>query len=137
MSKRSIAKTAVWGLALWAGLGSAVLAQTASQTLSDPTRPPAELLQGSTLEGDAAPSEPLRVQSVKITKQGKFAVIAGTVVKEGDTYNQMKVVRIHHQGIELQSDSGPVAVSLYPAVTKTDRKPSEKTTNNDSKRRAP
>lgn len=118
--------------------GGLSLAYASGPTLSDPTRPPAELLQGSGAEGDAAPSEPLRVQSVKISKREKFAVISGTLVKEGDVFNQMKVVRIHHRGVELQGESGPVAVSLYPAVTKTDRKPpDQKAANNNPKRSNP
>lgn len=106
--------------------------------ITDPTKPPSELLQGSAAEGQTPEAESLRVHSVKIAKGSKFAVIAGTVVKEGDTFNQMKVVRIHHQGVDLQGESGPVALLINPAVTKTERKPSDqKAANSNSKRSNP
>lgn len=105
--------------------------------MADPTRPPAEFLRGSSAERDASALEPLRLQSVKIGKGGNFAVIDGVLVKEGDTFNQMKVVRIHHQGVELRGELGPMSLSLNPSVTKTNRKSSLRTTNDDSMRRIP
>lgn len=122
--------------ALW--LPFSAVAQNASPVISDPTKPPAELLRGGDAEEGSVVAEPPRVHSVKISKSSKYAVIAGTVVKEGDTFNQMKVVRIHHRGVDLQGESGPVALLVNPSVTKTERKPPEqKRANNDSKRSNP
>lgn len=98
--------------------------------VSDPTRPPAELLPpGSVSDRESPASEAPRVQSVKIGKSAKFAVIDGVVVREGEAFNQMKVVRIHHQGVELKGDSGSVSLSINPSVSKTERKSPQKATN--------
>ena len=78
-----------------------------AQALQDPTRPPAALMTGQGLAGqaDAAPVKRApQLQSVLIARQpgGRHvAVIDGETLRLGDTYQGARVARIEQNEVEL------------------------------------
>lgn len=55
---------------------------------------------------EVAPPAPAQVSLVVIRGEKKIAVIDGLVVKEGDTVNQGRVVRIEKNGVLVKSKEG-------------------------------
>jgi hypothetical protein len=95
----------------------ALLVSTAStaQTLTDPTRPPFELLSAAT--GGAAPLTPL--QSILLSSARKGAIINGQYVALGGAYGKAKLVKITATEVTLKSDEGLEVLQLYPPMEKT------------------
>jgi hypothetical protein len=96
---------------------------TAAQKLTDPTAPPAEFVSldsGSSPQSESTtPETPaFRVQAVMISKESRRAVINGQSFQQGDRIGQMKIIRIDHERILLQGESGKQTLLVNPAVSK-------------------
>jgi hypothetical protein len=93
-------------------------ASSAAQALTDPTRPPLELMNASagvSVAVDAAPRSPL--QSILLSSARKGAIIGGQYVPLGGTYGKAKLVSITATAVTLKSDRGVEVLQLYsPAV---------------------
>lgn len=104
-------------LTAWTSIG---LAQTFGQT--DPTRPAPEWLAAQArvpaselAEHDSA-SAGVRVIVLGATR--KFAIIDGQLIRVGQTYHGVKLVRIRPEGVVLHKDGGEELLNMSPAVTK-------------------
>jgi hypothetical protein len=86
-------------------------AVSTAQALSDPTRPPLELM-GAT--AGAAPRTPL--QSIMLSSERKGAIINGQYVPLGGTYGKARLVRITATEVTLKSDQGLEVLQLYPPL---------------------
>ena len=75
-----------------------------AQSLPDPTRPPAGLLERSATVAAAPVNRAPRLQSVLIARQpgGRhIAVVDGETLRLGDTYRGARVARIEQNEVEL------------------------------------
>lgn len=90
-------------------------AGSTAQALTDPTRPPRELMSAAT--AGAAPRTPL--QSILLSSARKGAIINGQYVALGGTYGKAKLVNITPTEVTLKSDRGLEVLQLYPPIGKT------------------
>ena len=91
-------------LLLPALLALAASAAAGAQSLPDPTRPPAGLLERSATAAAAPVNRAPRLQSVLIARQpgGRhIAVVDGETLRLGDTYKGARVARIEQNEVEL------------------------------------
>ncbi len=86
----------------------------AAQALTDPTRPPLELM-GAAAAG-AAPRTPL--QSILLSATRKGAIINGQYVPLGGTYGSAKLVGITATEVTLKTDRNLEVLQLYPPLGK-------------------
>jgi hypothetical protein len=89
-------------------------AGSTAQALTDPTRPPLELM-GAAAAG-TAPRTPL--QSILLSSTRKGAIINGQYVALGGTYGKTKLVKITATEVILKGDQGLEVLQLYPAMAK-------------------
>jgi len=101
--------------AIAAAAALALSAGSTAQALTDPTRPPLELM--STATTGAAPRTPL--QSILLSSARKGAIINGQYVALGGTYGKAKLVRITPTEVTLKSDGTLEVLQLYPPMEKT------------------
>lgn len=99
------------------GLGCFCLATAAaSQTMKDPTRPPAPFLE----PGDAAvtvPAQESGLLSIKRAGKRRTALLHGDWVKPGDKVGEAVVVRIDDQSVVLRyPDARLETLRMYPEV---------------------
>jgi hypothetical protein len=90
----------------------ALSAGSTAQALTDPTRPPLELMSAA----GAAPRMPL--QSILLSSARKGAIINGQYVALGGTYGRAKLVRITPTEVTLKGDQGLEVLQLYPPMEK-------------------
>jgi MSHA biogenesis protein MshK len=90
-------------------------AGSAAQALSDPTRPPLEMI--STSATGAAPQTPL--QSILLSSTRKGAIISGQYVPLGGVYGNAKLIGITATGVTLKGDHGLEVLQLYSPMEKT------------------
>jgi MSHA biogenesis protein MshK len=86
------------------------------QVLSDPTKPPLDLLAAGALAGDAVPTSAL--QSILLSKGRKIAVINGQAVPLGGKYGDATLVAISGGEVTLKSEKGMEVMKLYPGLDK-------------------
>jgi MSHA biogenesis protein MshK len=99
-------------LAVIAALGAP---RVPAQGLSDPTRPPREILGGpADAYEPAASSSP--VQVLIISKDRRQATINGRTVNLGERYGNATVVRITDEEIVLQRPEATETIKLYSSV---------------------
>ena len=91
----------------------ALPAASSAQALTDPTRPPLELMSAT----GAAPRMPL--QSILLSSARKGAIINGQYVALGGSYGKAKLVRITPTEVTLKGDQGLEVLQLYPSMEKT------------------
>ena len=101
--------------AILAATALSLSAGSAAQALTDPTRPPLELM--STAATGTAPRTPL--QSILLSSARKGAIINGQYVALGGTYGKAKLVRITATEVTLKSDQGLEVLQLYPPMERT------------------
>ena len=89
-------------------------AGSTAQALTDPTRPPRELMSAAT--AGAAPRTPL--QSILLSSARKGAIINGQYVDLGGSYGKAKLVKITATEVTLKSDQGLEVLQLYPPMEK-------------------
>jgi MSHA biogenesis protein MshK len=88
-------------------------ASSAAQALTDPTRPPLELMSAATAAAvGAAGRTPL--QSILLSSARKGAIISGQYVPLGGTFGKATLVRISATEVTLKSDHGLEVLQLYP-----------------------
>ena len=101
--------------ALAAAAALALSAASAAQALTDPTRPPLELM--GTMAAGAAPRTPL--QSILLSSARKGAIINGQYVPLGGTYGNATLIKITATEVTLKSNQGLEVLQLYPPMKKT------------------
>jgi len=96
---------------------AALLLSTGStaQALTDPTRPPLELMGAASAAG-SAPRAPL--QSILLSSARKGAIINGQYVPLGGSYGKARLVRITATEVTLKSDGAMEVLQLYPPMEK-------------------
>lgn len=103
----------------------ALSAGSSAQALTDPTRPPLELMSAAT----AAATTRTPLQSILLSSTRKGAIINGQYVALGGTYGRARLVKITATEVTLKGDHGLEVLQLYPPMEKTsaassdDRKP--------------
>ena len=95
-----------------AALALALPGGSGAQALTDPTRPPLELMSAAT--ASAAPHTPL--QSILLSSTRKGAIINGQYVALGGRYGKAKLVKITATEVTLKSDQGLEVLQLYPPM---------------------
>ena len=106
-------------LALCTVLGGTLGAQVAAaQAMNDPTRPPTGFAVGDP-EAAGAGGGPL-LQSVKISPEGRSAIISGEVVRLGQKYGDAVLVKVAENEVVLKSKDGTQVLKMYPAIEKRD-----------------
>ena len=107
------------GLMLMQAIAAAVAlllsSSSTAQALTDPTRPPLELM--SAASAGAAPRTPL--QSILLSSAHKGAIINGQYVALGGVYGKAKLVKITATEVTLKGDQGLEVLQLYPPMEKT------------------
>ena len=103
-----------------------------SQTLADPTRPPAAWLASQAKAGpgastaDAVAAEaPPQLQSLLLGGPRKYAIIDGQIVGVGDTFKDARVVAVTASGVVLRNEQGTQTLKLFPDVDKRAQRPAE------------
>jgi MSHA biogenesis protein MshK len=95
-----------------------------AQQLSDPTRPPREILGGGADAFEPAPGySPAQV--VIVSKDRRQATINGQTVSLGGRYGDATVVRISDEEIVLQRPDSTQVIRLYSSVNRKMRESSE------------
>jgi hypothetical protein len=100
----------------------------AQGALHDPTSPPhglaprvsgvaASTVSGASSEAGAGPAQ-AKVQVLLIGPDRRHAVLDGRLLKTGEQLDQWRLVRIHANGVVLQSGQGSQTVSAFPGVSK-------------------
>lgn len=103
----------------------ALSAGSSAQALTDPTRPPLELMSAAT----AAATTRTPLQSILLSSTRKGAIINGQYVALGGTYGRARLVKITATEVTLKGDHGLEVLQLHPPMEKTsaassdDRKP--------------
>jgi len=117
---------AVYLTATLAAMAVLVAPRALAQGLSDPTRPPREILGGSADAYEpAAGSSP--VQVVIISKNRRQATINGRTVNLGERYGNATVVRITDEEIVLQKPEATETIRLYSSVQRKKHWPAAQT----------
>jgi len=101
--------------AIAAAAALALSAGSGAQALTDPTRPPLELM--STDTAAVVPRTPL--QSILLSSTRKGAIINGQYVALGGTYGRARLVKITATEVTLKGDRGLEVLQLYPPMGKT------------------
>ena len=103
------------GLALVVALGAP---RVLAQGLSDPMRPPREIIGGSA--GAYEPAESSSpAQVVIISKDRRQVTINGRTVNLGERYGNATVVKISDEEIVLQRPEATETIKLYSSVQRT------------------
>ena len=105
-----------------------------AQGMSDPTRPPPEILGGAAGPSDA-PAGGSPAQVVVISKDRRQATINGRTVDLGGRYGNATVVGISDQQIVLRRPDSTEVIRLYSSVDRRMRQPSEQSPTNAAERR--
>ena len=92
---------------------------SAAQALSDPTRPPLELMRAAAvksgaLAADAEPQRP-RLEQILLSSARKGAIIDGRYVPLGAMHGKATLVKIDATSITLQMEQQLEVIQLYPA----------------------
>ena len=93
----------------------ALSAGSSAQALTDPTRPPLELMSAAT----AAATARTPLQSILLSSTRKGAIINGQYVALGGTYGRARLVKITATEVTLKGDQGLEVLQLYPPMEKT------------------
>lgn len=100
--------------ALAAAATLALSAGSSAQALTDPTRPPLELMGAAT----AAATTRTPLQSILLSSTRKGAIINGQYVALGGTYGRARLVKITATEVTLKGDQGLEVLQLYPPMEK-------------------
>lgn len=98
-------------------------AASTAQALTDPTRPPLELIEVAAAHAApgakaSAASRP-RVESILLSSARKGAIINGRYVPLGGSYGKATLVDITATGVTLKTDKSFEVLQLYPTLAKT------------------
>ncbi len=117
---------AVYLTAALAAMAVLVAPRALAQGLSDPTRPPREILGGTADAYEPAASSPA-AQVVIISRDRRQVTINGRTVNLGERYGNATVVRITDEEIVLQRPEATETIKLYSSVQRKKRWPSAQT----------
>ena len=101
-----------------AGLALALCAGSAAEALTDPTRPPLELMNTVAAGGAAGALASTPLQSILLSSTRKGAIISGQYVPLGGAYGNAKLVKITATEVTLKSDHGLEVLQLYSPLEK-------------------
>jgi MSHA biogenesis protein MshK len=104
------------------------------QGMSDPTRPPPEILGGAAEAADA-PVGSSPAQVVIISRDRRQATINGRTVDLGGRYGNATLARISDQEIVLQRPDSTEVIRLYSSVNRKMRSPLVTSPTNAADRR--
>jgi MSHA biogenesis protein MshK len=95
---------------------TAAAISVSAETLTDPTRPPAELnpVMASSQIASAGPT----LQSVLVSRGRRIAIISGKEVRVNDKFGEAKVVKITDMEVVLRSGKNVQTLKLFPDVDK-------------------
>jgi len=110
-------------LAVIAALGTP---RALAQGLSDPTRPPPEILGGSA-DGYEPEASSSPAQVVVISRDRRQVTINGRTVNLGERYGNATVVRITDEEIVLQRSEATETIKLYSSVQRKKHWPAART----------
>ena len=105
----------------------------AAQGLSDPTRPPREIL-GETGDASEAMVSASPAQVVVISSDRRQATINGRTVDLGGRYGNATLVKISDDELVLQRADSMEVIRLYSSVNRKMRLPSERSAATAEKR---
>lgn len=88
-----------------------------SQSLSDPTRPPASLRNGQEGNSQLMTSGPV-LQSVLVSPVRNVAIISGLTVRTGEKFGDARVTKITESEVTLSGSNGVQTLKLFPGVEK-------------------
>lgn len=97
MSKRLSVLTPRW---VFVAAGALVLVPGAAQGLQDPTRPPGP----SSTVARPAPERSLALDSILFSKDRRVAVIEGEALREGQGFDNLRVIRIHANRVRVMDN---------------------------------
>lgn len=96
---------------------------TASATLSDPTRPPASSVALPAAPAETVPAPELRVTAIYIGGQGRHALINGMPLRIGDTVADATVTAITPQFVTVQRKNGTILhLHLFASIKRSSLK---------------
>jgi MSHA biogenesis protein MshK len=101
-----------------------------AQGLSDPTRPPRELLGGGLAESQLASPGNSPAQVIIISKNRRQATINGRTVNLGERYGNATLVGISDEQIVLRKPESTEVIRLYSSVNRRMRSSSEPSSTN-------
>lgn len=101
--------------ALAASTALTLSAVSAAQALTDPTRPPLELMSAAT----TGAARHTALQSILLSSARKGAIINGQYVPLGGAYGKARLVKISATEVTLKSDRGLEVLQLYPPLGRT------------------
>lgn len=88
-----------------------------AEELLDPTRPPDSLSAPViTPASGAIAIQPLRLQSIIISKNRRVAIIDGEAVELGENYGDAKLIEVNEGSVILQGAQGRQVMTLFPDV---------------------
>lgn len=106
---------------LKAGLLAATLLAGAAfgqETLPDPTRPPAAMIDGQGSAVASVTTGPV-LQSVLLSRSRKSAIIGGERVELGGLYGDARLVRLSEREAVLEGPEGRTVLRLLPEADRT------------------
>jgi MSHA biogenesis protein MshK len=118
--------------ALFIGLLAAL--PTLAQGLSDPMRPPREILGGAP-DSAEAPASGSPAQVIVISKDRRQATINGRTVNLGERYGDATLARISDEEIVLERRDSTEVIRLYSSVNRRMRLPAERDLTNAAEKR--
>lgn len=101
-------------------VGITLSAQIAASELVDPTRPKSFSSGSVGPNSDIPNSNVLKLSAVFIKSTGKYAVINGETVAEGQSWNGYELTRVHAGGIVLKNQDGEKVVQVNNFSIKKD-----------------
>ena len=96
-------------------------AGSAAQALTDPTKPPLELIRSAAgaAAGSAAGAAPrLRLESILLSSLRKGAIINGQYVPLGGAYGKATLVDVTATGVTLKTGQALDVLQLFPPMDK-------------------
>lgn len=100
-------------------LGLALSFNAAAELLSDPTKPPAEIGEGSNatlLPVHVMPANSKGLLSVIVSPTRCAAIIDGKSIRLGEKYGDAILVEVTPHGVVLQDKQGRHSMELFPRV---------------------
>ncbi len=113
---KSSAPVMLWRLLTRCCMGIAVvgLAIAPSQAAVDPTRPPSQPHNEGVSMGVTANA--WQLQAIRISAQGRSAVINGVQVRQGESIRKAKVVAIEPGSVVLKQSGRQILLTLGPLL---------------------
>lgn len=100
-------------------IASLICIQVGAKELVDPTKPKNFAVQSTDDTTETPSSNSIKLSAVFIKSKGKYAIINGQTVAEGQSWNGFELTRVHAGGIVLKNQDGEKAVLVnYNSIKK-------------------